>query len=65
MEFGACHGINMCTGAYYMGVYIRDDKSKHNWLRERTMTRDKKINTISKTAGKYPQKSYSALVREI
>ena len=31
--FGACHGFKMFTGARYLGVYIRDDESKRDWLR--------------------------------
>ena len=46
--FGACHGFRVCTGALYLGGYIWDDESKHDWLRERT-----NINTIRKNEGKY------------
>ena len=42
-------------GARYLGGYIGDDKSKQNWLRERTLTWENNINTISETAEKYPQ----------
>ena len=49
-------------GARYLGGYIGDDKYKHDWLRERTLTWEKNINTIRKTAGKYPQESYAAVV---
>ena len=52
----------MCTGACYLGGYIGDNKSKRDWLRERTMTWEKNINMIRKTAGKYPQESYSTVV---
>ena len=55
----------MCTGARYLGGYIGGDESKSDWLRERTMRQEKKINTISKTAGKYPQESYTAVLYEI
>ena len=60
--FGARHGFRVCTGARHLGGYIGDDKSKRGWLRERTMTWEKNINTISKTAGKYPQESYATVV---
>ena len=53
--FRACHGFRVCTGARYREVYIGNGESKQNWLRERTLTWDKNINTISETAGKYPQ----------
>ena len=52
----------MCTGARYLGGYIGDDDSKRDLLRERTLTWDKNINTISETAGKHPQESYAAVV---
>ena len=63
--FSARHGFKVCTGARYLGKCIRDDESKSNWLRERTLTWEKKISTISETAGKYPQESYFAVVRAI
>ena len=55
----------MCTSARYIGGYIGDDKSKRDWLRERTLKWEKNINTIGKTVGKYPQESYAAVVRAI
>ena len=55
----------MCTGAHYIGGYIGDDKSKRDRLRDRTLTWEKNINTISKTAEKYPQESYPVVVRAI
>ena len=63
--FGECHGSRVCTGAHFIGGYIRDDKSKRNWLRESTLTWEKNINTISETARKHPHESYAAVVREI
>ena len=63
--FGGRHEFKVCTGACYIGGYIGDDEYKHNWLRECTLTWEKKIITISETAGKYPQESYSAVVRAI
>ena len=63
--FGARHVFKVCTGARYLGGYIRDDKSKHDWLKERTLTWENNIITIRKTAGKYHQESYSAVVHEI
>ena len=55
----------MCTGARYLGGYIGDNEYKLDWLRERTLTWEKKINTISETAGKYPHESYAIVVRAI
>ena len=49
----------------YLGGYIREDDSKSDFLIECTLTWKKNINTISKTAGKYPQGSYSAVLRAI
>ena len=63
--FGACHGFRVCMSARYLGAYIGDDKSKHDWLGEPMMTWEKNINTISKTAGKHPHESYTAVVRTI
>ena len=63
--FGARHGFKMYTEAHYLGGYIGYNKSKSDWLRERTLTWDKKINTISKTVGKYPQESYATVIRAI
>ena len=63
--FGARHGFKVCTGAHYLWGYIGDDKSKRYWLRERTLTWEKNVNTVIKTAGKYPQESYAAVVHAI
>ena len=52
-------------GARYLGGYIGDDKSKSNLLRERMLTWDNNVGTISKTAGKYPQESYSTVASAI
>ena len=60
--FGARHAFRVCTGARYIGGYIGDDKSKRDWLRERTLTWYKNFNTISESAGKYPQDSYATVV---
>ena len=63
--FGDRHGFRVCRGARYVGGYITDDNSKRDWLRESTLTWKKNINTIRKTAGKFPQESYTAVVRAI
>ena len=63
--FGKRHGFRVCTGAHYLGNYIRDDESKCDWLRERTLTWERNINTRSKTTGKYHQEIYSTVVRAI
>ena len=61
-DFGAHHVFKVFKGARYLGGYIRDDDSKRYWLRDSTLTWEKNISTIRKTAGKYPQGSYSAMV---
>ena len=63
--FGACHGFKVCTGVRYLGIYIGDDESKCDWLGDRTFTWKNNIGMMSKTAGKYPQESYSAVTRTI
>ena len=54
-EFGAGHIFKVGTGARYLGSYIGDKDYKIDWMRERTLTWEKNINTISKATGKYPQ----------
>ena len=44
--FGRRHIFKVCTGARYLGGYIRDDKSERYWMRESTLTREKNISTI-------------------
>ena len=63
--FGRHHGFRVCTGARYLGGYIGDDKFKRDWLIECKLTWEKNINMISKTTGKYQQKSYAAVVHAI
>ena len=57
--------FRVCLGARYLGGTIGDDKSKRDWLRERTLMWEENISMISKTTGKYPQESYAAVVRTI
>ena len=64
-EFGTCHIFKVCMGTRYLGGYIRDDESKSNWLREGTLTREKNISTISKTAGKHTQNTYAVVIHAI
>ena len=63
--FGRSYGFKVCTGARYLGGYIRDDEPKHDCMRERNLMWENNINTISKTAGKYPQDSYAAVIHSI
>ena len=55
----------MCTGTHYLGGYIGDNESKRDWLKERTLTWKKNINTISKTMGQYPLGSCATVVHAI
>ena len=52
-------------GARYLGSYIGYDEYKCHWLKIRTETWERNIYTISETAVKYPQESYSAVVHAI
>ena len=53
--FGGRHGFKLCMGVHYLRGYIGDGESKHDCQRERMLTWEKNIGTISKTTGKYPQ----------
>ena len=64
-EFGARYVFQVCMGARYLGGYIGEDKSKIDWMRERTLTWEENIKMIRKTAGKYHQENYAAVVRTI
>ena len=35
--FGLRHRFKVFTGTYYLGCFIGDDKSKCNWLQDRTL----------------------------
>ena len=59
--FSARHGFKVCTGERYLGGYNKDDKSTHDWLRERMLMLENNIGTISKTTGKYSQDSYATV----
>ena len=53
--FCQSHGIKVCTGARYLGCYIRDGVSKGYWLQKRTDKWERDIHALSITADKYPQ----------
>ena len=63
--FGARHEFRVWTGTSYLGGCIGENDYKRDWLRERTLTWEKNINTISETVGKHPQDSYVAVVGAI
>ena len=48
-------GFKVCTGARYLGGYIRDDKSKRSWLKDWMDKWEINIYVITKMVGKYPQ----------
>ena len=49
--FRANQGFRVCTGAHYIGGYISDDESKLDWLRERTLTWERKSTGSAKPRG--------------
>ena len=63
--FRVRHGFKVCMGARYLRGYIGDNESKRNWLKERMLTWEKNIRTLSKTVGKYPHESYTTVVSAI
>ena len=63
--FGVHRGFKVCTGARYLGGYIRDNESKFHWIQNWAEKRERSISVITKTAGKYPQESYAAVARVI
>ena len=65
INFGSSHGFKVCTGAHYIGGYIRDDKSKREWLKDWTEKCWRNIHAFTKISGKYPQESYAAVVCSI
>ena len=36
-QFGLCHGFQVCTGLCYLCIFIRDDKSKRDWIKVFTL----------------------------
>ena len=59
------HISKVSTGACYLGVFIGDNESKYDWLKYFMLIWERNIITIRKTAGKYPQESYAAVVHAI
>ena len=60
--FGALRGFKVGIGARYICVYIIYDESKHECLKYRMVKWERNIHAATKTAGKYLQKSYVAVV---
>ena len=63
--FGLSHGFKVCTGACYLGEFIGYEESKRECLKELTKAWEQNITKKRKTTGKYPQESYSTVVRMI
>ena len=55
-ELGAHHGFKVCTALHYLGGYIGDDKSKSDWLREHTLTWEKKLTLSAKPRVNIPRR---------
>ena len=55
----------MCTGARYLGGYIRDEESKGDWIKKWTKKWESNIHALIKTAEKYPQESYYVADRAV
>ena len=56
------HGFKFFVDPCYLGGYIGDDKSKQDWIKDRTEELDINIRAVTKTAVKYHQESYAAVV---
>ena len=63
--FGLSHEFKVCTGARYLGGFIREDESKHDWMKNCMETWERNIHMTRETVGKYPQESYILVVRAI
>ena len=63
--FGLLHGFKVVIDVHYPGGYIKDGKSKRDWMKDRTEMWDRKKYTISVTTRNYPQKNNAAVVRTI
>ena len=46
-RFGLSHGFKVCTGMQYLGGFIRNDNSKHDWLKLRTKIWEQNIKIYS------------------
>ena len=54
------HGFKVFTGAHSLGSYIRDDKSKLDWLKDCMKSWGRNIRVVTITAGKYSKETYAA-----
>ena len=53
---GTLHGFNVYTGAHCLGGFIRDDESKHNWLKFAWRRGRGKLARSEKLQGSIPRK---------
>ena len=51
--FGLRNGFKVCTDLRYLGGFIGDNESKHDWLDERTNIWEQNVTKIRKTMVKY------------
>ena len=63
--FGLRNGFKVCTDLRYLGGFIGDDESKHDWYDERKNIWEQNVTNIRKTTVKYTCKIYAAVVRAI
>ena len=54
-----------CAQAHVIYWFIGDEKSRGDWLKERTKKWDRDIYALRKTADNYPQESYTAVARAV
>ena len=64
-QFGLRRRFKFCTDACYLGVFIRYDEYKHDYLHNFTSNWEKSISMIREMTGKYTQESYAVVVRAI
>ena len=65
-RFGASSRFKVCTGARYLGGYIGNEKSKCEWLKDRTEKWGRNIHAIAKMAvGNYTHQSSTMVISVI
>ena len=58
-EFGLRHGFKFCMGVFYMGGFIGDDKSKHEWIKDWTSKWENKFVQSLKQQENIPRRVMS------
>ena len=64
-RFGLRYGFKDCTGALYIGGFIKEGESKRDFIKVRTKTWEHNIPKIIKTMEKFPQETCVVVVRTI